>query len=58
MLLFGYVMKYLLDLIFGGKTRKTRKTIEDYKNDLLVRQGREQFRKLMEKGINVPVALL
>lgn len=60
----GYVrillelMKTLFSLIFGSKAKKTRKTIEDYKNDLLVKQGREQFKKLLEKGINVPVALL
>jgi len=52
-------MKYLFSLIFGGqKVKKNRKTIEDYKNELLVKQGREQFKKLLEKGINVPVALL
>ena len=34
------------------------KTISDYRQDLLVKQGREQFKKLLEKGINVPVGLL
>ena len=38
--------------------RKTRKTIADYKQDILVRQGREQFKRLLEKGLGVPVALL
>lgn len=52
-------MKTLFSLIFGDqKSKKTRKTIEDYKNDLLVRQGRDQFKKLLDKGLNVPVALL
>lgn len=35
-----------------------RKTIADYKQDLLVKQGREQFKRLLEKGLGVPVALL
>ncbi len=34
------------------------KTIADYKQDLLVKQGREQFKKLLEKGLNIPVVLL
>jgi len=34
------------------------KTISDYKMDMLVKQGRDQFKKLIEKGINIPVALL
>ena len=38
--------------------KATKKTISDYKQDYLVRQGREQFKKLMEKGISIPVAFL
>lgn len=34
------------------------KTISDYKQEILVKQGREQFRKLIEKGISIPVVLL
>lgn len=56
MIKFGRSMK-LLSLIFGP-SKKSRKTIADYKQELLMRQGREQFRKLKEKGIGVPVALL
>jgi len=40
-----------------GKKRAVR-TLSDYKQEILVRQGREQFKKLMEKGISIPVALL
>jgi len=40
------------------KSRKTVKTIADYKQQILVKQGREQFKKLLEKGISVPVVLL
>ena len=34
------------------------RTISDYKREMLVKLGREQFKKLLEKGLNVPVALL
>lgn len=44
--------------IFKPSLKKTRRTIEDYKNELLIRQGAEQFKKLTEKGLGVPVALL
>ncbi|HYM65308.1 MAG TPA: hypothetical protein VES68_02385 [Candidatus Sulfotelmatobacter sp.] len=41
-----------------GTGKKAVRTISDYKQDLLVKQGREQFKKLLEKGINIPVVLL
>lgn len=44
--------------IFGKDKNKVVKTIADYKQDLLVKQGREQFKKLLEKGLNIPVVLL
>jgi hypothetical protein len=37
---------------------KAVKTIADYKQQILVKQGREQFKKLLEKGISIPVVLL
>ena len=37
---------------------KAKKTLIDAKQEILVRQGREQFKKLLEKGINVPVVFL
>jgi hypothetical protein len=44
---------------FLGKTKRSPvKTIADYKQELLVKQGREQFKKLLEKGISIPVVLL
>jgi len=43
-------------LSLKGKTAV--KTIADYKQQILVKQGREQFKKLLEKGLNVPVVLL
>ena len=46
-------------LVFRKLRKKTSiKTISDYKMEILVKQGAEQFRKLIEKGISVPVALL
>jgi len=51
-------------MIFGIKIRRmaekkaSSKTVFDYKMEILVRQGRDQFKKLIEKGISVPVALL
>jgi hypothetical protein len=40
-----------------GKKRAVR-TLADYKQEILIKQGREQFKKLMEKGISIPVVLL
>jgi hypothetical protein len=37
---------------------KAVKTIADYKQQILVKQGADQFKKLLEKGLNVPVVLL
>jgi len=47
-------------MTFGLRKQKKGiiKTISDYKMDMLVKQGRDQFKKLIEKGINIPVALL
>jgi hypothetical protein len=42
----------------NNKSGKTVKTIADYKQQILVKQGAEQFKKLLEKGISVPVVLL
>lgn len=39
------------------KTRKEPKS-EEFKREALIKQGREQFKKLVEKGIGVPVVLL
>jgi len=41
------------------KSKKAeRKTISDYKQELLVKQGREQFKSLLKRGLSVPIALL
>ena len=49
---FGFKIRQL------AKKRTSSKTVSDYKMDILVKQGRDQFKKLIEKGINIPVALL
>jgi len=49
---------------FGAKIRiLTKKNFStkkpsDYHMDQLVKEGRDQFKKLIERGINIPVALL
>jgi len=43
--------------LFRSKKRE-RKTIADYKQELLVSQGKEQFQSLLKKGLSVPVVLL
>jgi len=47
-------------MIFGFKKQKkaSHKSISDYRMEALVKQGRDQFKKLIEKGISIPVALL
>jgi hypothetical protein len=34
------------------------KTLADYNREALVKQGADQFRKLIEKGLSVPVNLV
>jgi hypothetical protein len=40
------------------RTKKKRKTLDDYQREMLVRQGRQQFQKLVEKGLGIPIGLL
>ncbi|MBA3724294.1 MAG: hypothetical protein H0W89_05420 [Candidatus Levybacteria bacterium] len=54
-----------LTVLFGNVKERSSfakamedKTSDDYQREALVKQGREQFQKLMDKGLNVPVALL
>jgi len=44
--------------IFKTQRKSTRRTVDDYKQEMLVRQGREQFKVLVKKGLSIPVALL
>ena len=46
-----------MDFLRINKKREAR-TINDYKQDALLKAGREQFKKLLEKGISIPVVFL
>ena len=41
-----------------AEKKAPQKTTSDYKMEMLVKQGRDQFKKLIDKGISIPVALL
>jgi len=43
---------------FSLLKRKSRESISDYKQEVLIKQGREQFKKLIERGTDLPVVLL
>jgi hypothetical protein len=44
---------------FSILKRKNKKRIApEYKDQLLINQGREEFKKLIEKGLELPVVLL
>jgi hypothetical protein len=47
-------------MMFGLKRQKkaSSKTFSEYKMEMLVKLGRDQFKKLIRQGINIPVALL
>ena len=42
----------------SGHKKLVRKSIEDYKQEVLLRQGKAQFEKLMKKGLSVPIVML
>jgi hypothetical protein len=50
-------MKFVRKLLRTQK-RQQPSTLADYQRELLVRQGREQFKKLIDRGLGVPVGLL
>jgi len=49
-------MKKFLARFTAGK--QIRKHSLSDKEALIIRQGREQFKKLVDRGLNIPVALL
>ncbi len=51
-------MSKKLQSSYAKATEDKVKTVDDYQREALVKQGREQFQKLMDKGLSVPVALL
>lgn len=50
-------MKFVRIFTRGNKKNK-KATLADYQRELLIRQGREQFKKLVDRGLGVPVGLL
>ena len=42
---------------FKPVNKDRRKTIADYKREMLIKQGRHQFMLLIKKGLEVPVAV-
>lgn len=44
--------------LFSKTSKKKRRNISDYYQDSINRIGKEQIRKLVEKGLGIPVALL
>lgn len=47
----------LLALLFGQKRKNERKTLAEYQREMLVRQGKQQFEKLNNLGLSIPVRL-
>ncbi len=47
-----------LQNLFAAKPTRVLRSIDDYKQEALLRQGKLQFEKLMKKGLSIPVALL
>ena len=59
MLLFSRMaLVALLQGIFGKPKKTTRKTIAEYKQEVLIQSGREQFQSLVKRNIRIPVFLL
>lgn len=51
----------LIALLLGIQTAEKkirRKTFAEYQQDILVKKGREQFERLLEKNLSIPVAYL
>lgn len=48
----------LLTLIFGAKRKSRRRSLADYKEEIVLTQAREQFKKLTDRGLSIPVAYL
>lgn len=46
---------YLNKTFVNRERRKDIKTPADQKQEILIRLGREQFQKLLDKGLNIPI---
>ncbi len=47
----------ILASFLGIKKQQERKTLADYQRQMLVNMGQQQFKKLRELGLTIPVAL-
>ncbi len=47
----------LLSLLFS-KAKQEKKKKEDLHQEALIKQGREQFKRLVEKGLQLPIVVL
>lgn len=47
-----------LTVLLGKRQSNALKTADEYQREALVEQGREQFQRLIDKGLNIPVAHL
>lgn len=50
-------MKLITYLLSTKIKKEKRKTVEEYRQEVLSRQGREQFEKLVDRGLGIPVAI-
>lgn len=51
----------MLHMLLGKslRTRKrVRKTLDQYKEELRIREGAEQFKKLINSGLQIPVGMM
>jgi len=51
-------MKLLLSQLFKQIINPKQRIFSNHKEEILIKQGREQFKKLLDKGLSVPVVLL
>lgn len=52
-------MKFISEILQKlGIKKASQKTLARYKEELLFQEGREQFKKLMRIGLNIPVQAL
>ena len=49
-------MKLFMFLI-GKKKKQESPTLASVKEKLLIKEGREQFKKLLDRGLGLPIAL-
>lgn len=50
------IMKFVRSLLRSQK-KSNPTTLAEHQRELLIRLGREQFKKLIDQGLGIPVAL-